>query len=290
MNAGAKRKTYSIGEFARLNGVTAKALRHYDRIGVLRPTEVSPLTRYRRYTADQFALLYEVLALSRLGLSLKQVRDVLAERSCGQPLANALLAAKREIEARLMEDHRRLNWIELKLAELARDASSAPDDVALLDLAVVLKRQPAMRVIARREQLGSYDDADVLLDSLSRASTDALGGAPARGTVWHDCGAQSGVIDCEAVVTVAPAAPRFRRTSSERARVVELPSATLACVLHRGSDASLGATYAAAHRWIAARGYAVVGPNREWYLGSAHDEAPVIEIQFPVSDLGPVLP
>jgi DNA-binding transcriptional MerR regulator len=279
---GVRQKTYSIGEFARLNGITAKALRHYDHIGVFHPTVIDSRTSYRRYTADQFALLHEVLALSRLGLPLKQVRDVMEERRGGCSLPNALMAAKRELEARLMEDRRRLDWINLKLADLARDSSVAADGQPSMDLTVVLKRQPPMRVVARRERIGSYDEADAMLDSLVRVAARAHGPPPGRGTVWHDCGARSGIIDCEAVVAVEPAAPRLPAASTGRARIDELPAATLACVLHRGSDTSLPATYSALHRWIAARGYTVIGPNREWYLGGVHD-TPVVEIQFPVA-------
>ena len=33
---------FSIGEFARLGGVSARTLRHYDEIGLLRPATVDP--------------------------------------------------------------------------------------------------------------------------------------------------------------------------------------------------------------------------------------------------------
>jgi hypothetical protein len=42
---------FSIGEFARLGGVSVRALRHYDEIGLLRPATVDPDTGYRGYAA-----------------------------------------------------------------------------------------------------------------------------------------------------------------------------------------------------------------------------------------------
>ena len=39
----------SIGRFARLTGLTVKALRHYDEVGLLRPAAVDPGTGYRSY-------------------------------------------------------------------------------------------------------------------------------------------------------------------------------------------------------------------------------------------------
>ena len=38
-----------IGRFARLTGLTVKALRHYDEIGLLRPAGVDPESGYRSY-------------------------------------------------------------------------------------------------------------------------------------------------------------------------------------------------------------------------------------------------
>ena len=43
----------SIGRFARLSGLTVKALRHYDAEGLLRPAHVDEWTGYRYYTAEQ---------------------------------------------------------------------------------------------------------------------------------------------------------------------------------------------------------------------------------------------
>jgi len=41
-------KTYKIQEFAELAGITVKALHHYDRVGLLKPSRTR--TGYRLYT------------------------------------------------------------------------------------------------------------------------------------------------------------------------------------------------------------------------------------------------
>ena len=64
----------SIGEFARLGGVSVRTLRHYDEIGLLRPAQVDPVTGYRGYLASQLGQLNRILALKELGLSLTQAR------------------------------------------------------------------------------------------------------------------------------------------------------------------------------------------------------------------------
>jgi DNA-binding transcriptional MerR regulator len=43
----------SIGRFARLTGLSIRALRHYDEVGLLTPAEVSQDTGYRFYRREQ---------------------------------------------------------------------------------------------------------------------------------------------------------------------------------------------------------------------------------------------
>jgi hypothetical protein len=43
----------SIGSFSRVSGLTVKALRHYDEIGLLEPARVDEWTGYRYYRLEQ---------------------------------------------------------------------------------------------------------------------------------------------------------------------------------------------------------------------------------------------
>lgn len=63
-----------IGEVARRCGVSARMLRHYDRIGLVQPTGRTP-GGYREYSADDIHRLFEVESLRTVGLSLADIRD-----------------------------------------------------------------------------------------------------------------------------------------------------------------------------------------------------------------------
>ena len=56
----------SIGRFARLTGLTVKALRHYDELGLLRPAAVDPETGYRSYSSAQLGRAEAIRLLRRL--------------------------------------------------------------------------------------------------------------------------------------------------------------------------------------------------------------------------------
>jgi len=65
---------YSARAFAQLTGVTVKALRHYERRGLLAPHRTE--AGYRRYSIHDLQRLEEILALKSLGLALSQITRV----------------------------------------------------------------------------------------------------------------------------------------------------------------------------------------------------------------------
>lgn len=61
---------FKIGDFAKLNKVTVKTLRHYDSLGLLQPENVDTFTGYRYYSASQMPRLNRILVLKDIGFSL----------------------------------------------------------------------------------------------------------------------------------------------------------------------------------------------------------------------------
>jgi DNA-binding transcriptional MerR regulator len=70
-------RRWSIGELARASGLTVRALRHYDAIGLVTAGERTA-SGHRRYTERDLRRLYRVRVLRALGLSLEEIGDVLA--------------------------------------------------------------------------------------------------------------------------------------------------------------------------------------------------------------------
>ena len=68
----------SIGRFARLTGLTVKALRHYDELGLLRPAAVDPETGYRSYSSAQVGRAEAIRLLRRLEVPLDDVATLVA--------------------------------------------------------------------------------------------------------------------------------------------------------------------------------------------------------------------
>ena len=65
-----------IGEVARRSGVSARMLRHYDRLGLVQPTGRTA-AGYREYSGEDIRRIFHVESLRSLGLSLREVRRAL---------------------------------------------------------------------------------------------------------------------------------------------------------------------------------------------------------------------
>ena len=67
---------YSIRKLSELAGVSARTLRYYDEIGLLKPSEISE-AGYRYYGERELALLQQILFYRERGFDLKQIRKIL---------------------------------------------------------------------------------------------------------------------------------------------------------------------------------------------------------------------
>lgn len=67
--------SYRIGEFAKLAGVTVRALHHYDRIGLLKPQRAG--AGFRVYELKDMERLEQIAALKFLGIPLKEIKLLL---------------------------------------------------------------------------------------------------------------------------------------------------------------------------------------------------------------------
>ncbi len=88
-----------IGELAHRTGLTVRALRHYDDIGLLTPSARSD-AGYRLYDSGDVARLYRIQALRRLDLSLADIRDLLDQGGASLPdlVAEQLAQLARDIQ------------------------------------------------------------------------------------------------------------------------------------------------------------------------------------------------
>ncbi len=71
------KKYFSIGEAAKAVHTTSETLRHYDRIGLVKPSKKDEWTNYRYYTKQDIVRLNTVRALQLMDLPLQEIKRVL---------------------------------------------------------------------------------------------------------------------------------------------------------------------------------------------------------------------
>ncbi len=118
----------SIGEFARLSRLSAKALRLYDELGLLVPAHVDADTGYRWYAVTQLDQAGLVASLRRAGVPLAQIRDILAlDRA---PAAEAIRAYWAQAEA----EHAAQRVLVGRLVDRLHGKKSAMYEVTVRDI------------------------------------------------------------------------------------------------------------------------------------------------------------
>lgn len=68
-------KTYSVCDLAKLSGVSARTLHYYDQIELLQPQRAD--NNYRSYGEAELDRLQQILLYRRLGVKLKEIKDIL---------------------------------------------------------------------------------------------------------------------------------------------------------------------------------------------------------------------
>jgi len=103
-------QSYQPHEFAKRAGVTIRALHHYDRLGLLKPSGHTA-AGYRLYTDRDLVRLEQIVALKFIGFSLSQIRELLNQKDLD--LVAALRQQRPESEAGLRLAQRKQKLIEL---------------------------------------------------------------------------------------------------------------------------------------------------------------------------------
>jgi DNA-binding transcriptional MerR regulator len=121
----------TVGRIAHRTGLSTKALRHYDHVGLLRPAAVDPTTGYRFYREDQVAEARLVHLLRSVELPLDQVAAAVGAWKDGDPVAEILSRHRSRLLARDTRLRGALHQIDHLLKEGVEAHMSAEPDPAV---------------------------------------------------------------------------------------------------------------------------------------------------------------
>ena len=273
---------FRIGDFSRIARVSCRLLRYSDELGLLKPARIESDTGYRYYSAMQLPRLNRILVLRDLGLSLEQIAQALRGDPGAAELRGMLLMRRSEVEQTIEAESQRLRQIEARIAQIEAEGTLAAADV-------VLKREPARRLLSTRQTVASFTEGVRLIGELVEA-VPRLAGARALGqlvAIAHAPEFEPESIDVEFGFLLESGSDAPLRLADGRALAVrELPAVErLASCVRIGPPQEAHLTTARIGSFIESNGYRICGPTREVFLQrplTGQMAKAVVEMQFPV--------
>ncbi|WP_329455598.1 MerR family transcriptional regulator [Streptomyces sp. NBC_01497] len=248
--------TLSIGDFARATHLSVKALRHYHQEGLLEPAEIDFRSGYRRYDLAQIPSAQVIRRLRALDMPLEDIRSILraedvAERS--DLIARHLLRLEGELERTRAAAASLRDLLEHPKSEFPVEHRHIPE----MRAAAIAKEVDA-------EEFGAWYNGALgeLYATLSAQSVPLAGEA---GGMYADSLFREGHGMATVYLPVEGSPP-----TAGRIQLIDLPSAELAVILHKGPVQGIDRAYGTLADYVTRHALSTAGPIREFYPVNRH--------------------
>lgn len=138
-----------ISEMAKLGNVSRQTLIYYDKIGVFTPQEVDFETGYRYYTLEQAMELGVILSLKELGMSLKQIKEYVTDKSTAERI--------QLLEEKQRQLLKKIEQLQVHYHLLQRTLGTFKESFAIEDHGVGVKELPELFVVTE-DVLSPFDE------------------------------------------------------------------------------------------------------------------------------------
>ena len=266
----------SIGEFARLVGVSVRMLRHYDQLGLLEPARVDAFTGYRPYAPAQLDWANRLVALKDLGFSLDEVGHLLADEASEDEVLGLLQRRREELVHQLQADANRLARVQARIRLIAKEnPMSTFHETSLPELQLAGQSVRATDMESFESEMGPL--FDTVNEVLAAASVSPVGPGVALYTTEDDA-------------TIATAAEPIGDAATPAGLVDIAVAAVDRALTTQYVAPDLVGIQAAWQRLVTEvgrRGLQPVGTCREVYLATPYDgedaDGWVVDLQQPVA-------
>ncbi|GAA0363866.1 MerR family transcriptional regulator [Microbispora corallina] len=238
-----------IGDVARRSGVSARMLRHYESLGLVRPTGRSE-AGYREYSSEDIRRIFHIESLRSLGLSLREVGRALDDPGfTPSELVGDLIRQTRERIAAETE----------LLTRLSRIGAAAPADWEDVLRIVALLQALGSDSAGKRQRaaLSSAEEAPVPVEALVEAALSEADPNVAGALQWALARSGGGAVALLAEGLGSPAAEVRRRAVQS---IAEIPDGEATAVLREALTSSDVVVRRCAALALGARGVADAVP------------------------------
>lgn len=261
-----------IGEFSKLSMLTVKALRFYEREGLLVPAEVDKWTGYRYYETGQLSDAALLKALRQLDFSIDEIK---AYRAGSSSLTAALTEKAEALKQKQADISAKLSVINFILEDKG------------MEYQAVIKQIPQTIVYSEERRLKEYGEVTSLVlesaEECRRLNPDVECTKPD----YCFCEYLDGEYrETDMMVRYSQAVTK-EGVSNERIRFRTLPATKALCIYHKGAYDRLGDAYAYLMEYAESNGYRPTDYPRECYIDGIWNKEDVAdwltEIQLPIA-------
>jgi len=266
---------YQIGEFSKINRVTVKALRYYEKVGLLKPAYIDESNGYRYYSSEQLPKIHRIVALRQMGFSIKEISSLLDRHNSKKIFIEKRYRLLSEIQQRKEQ----LDLITYYI-ENSRE-------VIEMNYEVVLKALNEVIVYSKKMKVSNYD---YYFESIPKIGEKITAANPELKclepnycfTIYLDGEYKKEDFKVEVCEAVTDYGTPVDDIAFKTVHAVE----NAACVYHKGSYDAIGQAYAYLFKWIDENGYEAIDNPRESYIDGIWNKESsdewLTELQVPI--------
>ena len=96
-------RKFSIGEVSKLHNISVQTLRHYDKIGLLKPAYINEKSSYRFYSIDNFIMLEFIKQCKVMGLTLEEIKKLINNHTSISSILETITKQKEILASKIKE-------------------------------------------------------------------------------------------------------------------------------------------------------------------------------------------
>lgn len=257
-----------IGEFSKLSHLTIKALRFYEKEGLLIPASIDEWTGYRFYETGQLEDAARIKAYRQLDLSIDEIKAICSGEDAKEIFrakAAALQTQREEIDVRLSIINHILEDEEMKYQ-------------------VTVKEVPSAIVYYSEVRLPKYSDMMQYIPAIGKECMKLNPGLKCAEPPYEFCEyLDEEHRDTDVLIRHNEAVVAFE---NENIKFREIPATKVLSIFHKGAYDQIGEAYAFIMKYAEENRYKVAGLARECYIDGIWNKESVeewlTEIQLPI--------
>ncbi len=259
-----------IGEFSKLSQMTVKALRFYEKEGLLIPASVDEWTGYRFYKTEQLTTAAKIKSYRQLDLSIEEIKAIFKGKNARKILeekADSLFNQQKEIQVRLSIINHILEKNSMKYQ-------------------VTIKEIPEMTVYYSEKRLAKIEDKMTFIpacgEEAKKLNPQLKCAEPAYEFVEY---LDDSYRETDVLIRHSEAVTEFG-TENENIKFRKVPAVKVLSIFHKGAYDEIGEAYAFIMKYAEENGYKVTGLSRECYIDGIWNKESVedwlTEVQLPI--------